>query len=91
MAQVTVRVGGRAYAIDCRAGEEARVRELAAALDARAARLTEALGVVGEGRLLLSVAMLVADELGEAEAAMAAAADRIESIATALEAEAANH
>lgn len=87
MAAVSIRVGGRSYAIDCRDGEQARVAELGELIADRAATLSH-LGTMGEGRLLLSVAILIADELVDLRAAAAAAAERIEAMATGLEAEA---
>lgn len=86
MGQVSMRVGGRAYSVDCRDGEEARVAELGALIDARAGELGESLGTMGEARLLLSAAILLADELLDLRAAIAAASERIERLADALEA-----
>lgn len=85
MAEVNVRVGGRAYALACREGGEVRLAQLAAAVDAEAAVLTQALGAMAEGRLLLSAALTLADRLDVAEAALSAAADQAERLAQALE------
>ena len=86
MGKVNVRVGGRGYALACRDGEEERLAELAAGLDARAATLGARLGAMAEGRLLLSLALTLADELAERDAVLADAAARIDAVATALEA-----
>ena len=86
MAQVAMRIGGRTYTVDCRDGEEARVAELGHLIDARAGELAESLGTMGEARLLLSTAILLADELLDARAAIEAAAARVERLADALEA-----
>lgn len=88
MAEVSVQVGGRAYTLSCRAGGEGRIAELAAGLDTRAAALNRTLGAMGEGRLLIALAITLANELAEAEAALAAAAARVEAAAAALEAQA---
>lgn len=85
MGEAVVRVGGRAYSLPCRDGDEARIAELGQGLDARAAALTSALGAMGEGRLLIALAVTLADELAEAETALGDAAARIEAVAAALE------
>lgn len=95
MAEVVVRVGGRAYPLSCRAGEEAHLTELARVLDAKAAEVGGALGATGEARLLLMAGLLVADDLLGARAGgpppvdldrLAALAARAEALAAALEA-----
>ncbi len=83
--EALVRVGGRGYSLPCRDGDEARIAELGAGLDARATALTSALGAMGEGRLLIALAVTLADELAEAEGALGAAAARVEAVAAALE------
>lgn len=85
MARVQLRVNGRPYALACRAGDEARLEQLGRTLDARAAALTARLGPQAEGDLLLGVAVMLADELDRACAALAAATARVERIALALE------
>ncbi|GAB4143737.1 MAG: hypothetical protein Tsb0016_12990 [Sphingomonadales bacterium] len=66
MAQVTVDIGGYAYKLACRDGEEERLHRLAAYLNDKVAELTQALGQVAEGRMLLMAALMVTDELFEA-------------------------
>lgn len=63
MAQVTVQIGGRSYALACRDGDEAHLEALAGDLASRAERLTGSLGQMTEARLLLMSALMVADEL----------------------------
>jgi cell division protein ZapA len=65
MAQVTVTIQGRAYDLACDDGQEAHLLALAQELDSRARRLSSALGQIGEARLLLLSALLIADELYE--------------------------
>ncbi len=88
MAELTVRVGGRQYALTCRDGEETRLAELARTLDARAAALTKSLGAMGEGRLLIALAITLADELHEADTVIEQIAARIEAVSDTLEASA---
>lgn len=85
MARVELRVAGRAYALACRDGDEARLIALGRALDARAADLQRRLGQQAEGELLIALAVTMADELEEARARLDRAAERIEAAAAALE------
>jgi cell division protein ZapA len=81
MASVTVSVGGRAYQLGCEDGQEKRLTALANRIDAEVKRLSAATGPVGEARLLLMTALLLADQLDEARAETAragAAADPAE-------------
>src|ERR1700754_2650733 len=66
MAEVTVNVGGRGYAISCRDGEEAHLQQLAAMVDDKARVARQAIPGVTEARLLLFAALFLADELTEA-------------------------
>lgn len=68
MAQVTVSVGNRQYALACAAGEEERLKEMAAYVDNKISFLTEKLGHLSEGRGLLMAAIMITDELSEARA-----------------------
>ncbi len=72
MAQVTVDIGGYAYKLACRDGEEERLHRLAGYLNDKVAELTQALGQVAEGRMLLMAALMVTDELFEAREGTAA-------------------
>lgn len=65
MAEVTLSVGGRAYKLACRDGEEDDLRAAAGLLESRVTSLTEAHGAVAEPRLLLMAALLVSGELLE--------------------------
>lgn len=66
MALVNVMVNGRAYTIACDDGEEEHLRELAALVDAKSREVLETVGQVGDQRLLLMAALLMADEVFEA-------------------------
>ena len=66
MAEVTVNVGGRGYAISCRDGEEAHLQMLAGMVDDKARVARQAVPGVTEARLLLFAALFLADELSEA-------------------------
>ena len=62
MPLVNVMVNGRAYTIACDDGEEDHLRDLAATVDAKAREVLSSVGLVGDTRLLLMAALLMADE-----------------------------
>ena len=64
--QVTVPVNGRSFAITCDDGQEPRIRRLAQYVDAKVAEFVSSIGQVGEARLLLLAALVIADELSDA-------------------------
>ena len=63
MAQVKLSIGGRSYDLACREGEEAHYETLARRIDAKAEDVRGAMGAIGETRLLLLTALLLADEV----------------------------
>lgn len=65
MAQVTITINSREYAIACEDGQEVRILQLARMLDEKAKLLTSASGQVNENMLLAMVGLLLADELTE--------------------------
>jgi cell division protein ZapA len=62
MPLVNIMVNGRAYTIACDEGEEDHLRELATIVDAKAQEVAKSVGQVGDARLLLMAALLMADE-----------------------------
>ena len=95
MATVTISIGGRPHQVACRDGEEARVEQLGRMLEQRWPDANRAAGGHPE-RALLFIALMLADSLDEveqrppagssvSEAALARIADRLESLAGALE------
>lgn len=66
MAQVAVRINGRHYQVACEDGQEAHLQKLAAYIDERVAELVRDVGQVGDARLLVMAALLIADELADA-------------------------
>ena len=65
MAQVTVEVNGRPYVVGCEDGQEPRLVTLAAAVDAQIRQLASTVGPLGETRLMLMGALVMADDLAE--------------------------
>ena len=62
MPLVNVMVNGRAYTIACDEGEEDHLKELASHVDAKAREVLASVGQVGDTRMLLMAALLMADE-----------------------------
>ncbi|GAA0730436.1 cell division protein ZapA [Sphingomonas japonica] len=94
MAQVTIEVAGRSHTIACRDGDESHLRALAATLDAHADTALKASGGLSGERTLLYIALILADQVAEAERSpptgippmlLDRIADRLEAVAAALE------
>ncbi|OIQ92781.1 cell division protein ZapA [mine drainage metagenome] len=60
---VAVTIVGRTYELNCDEGQESYLQSLAAAVDERAAELLRHVGQVGDARLLVMVALSMADEM----------------------------
>jgi cell division protein ZapA len=63
MAQVTVTIAGRTYRMACGDGEEAHLEGLAALYDSRIEEMRRGLGELGDMRLHVMAALMIADEL----------------------------
>lgn len=70
MGQVVVKVNGRDFALNCADGQEARIRRLAQYVDAKIGEFIKNLGQIGEARLILLAALVIADELSDANEAL---------------------
>jgi cell division protein ZapA len=66
MAHVIVQVNGRPYTMQCAAGEEDHLRDLAYLLDSEVTRVRTSVGNVGDIRTLVMAGLMVADRLSEA-------------------------
>ncbi len=71
MAQVTIDVNGRTFQVGCEDGQEQHLRDLAAAYDIHVRQVSQSMGQLGDARLLVMGALLLADELSEARAQLA--------------------
>jgi cell division protein ZapA len=71
MADVHLTIAGRNYLVTCNDGEESHLRQLGAAVDAKAEDAGGAGGGLNESRLLLFSALLLADEIHELKSAQA--------------------
>lgn len=65
MAQVTIHVNGRPYMVGCEDGQEPHLSELARLFDRQVRQVSSDVGQLGETRLFLMGALLLADELSD--------------------------
>jgi cell division protein ZapA len=72
MAQITVEVNGRPYAVGCEDGQEHHLQELARMFDQQVRHVSQDMGQLGDTRLFLMGALLLADELADAKNRLAA-------------------
>lgn len=80
MAQVNIRINGRTYEVNCEDGQEQHVQRLANALANTVGELVKQVGQVGDARLLVMAGLVMADEMAEQKAELAAARTRIEAL-----------
>lgn len=73
MAQMTIEVNGRPYTVGCEDGQEAHLLELARMFDRQVRQVSQDMGQLGDTRLFLMGALLIADELTDAKARLAMA------------------
>ena len=72
MAQISVEVNGRPYAVGCEDGQEPHLMELAKMFDHQVRQVSQDMGQLGDTRLFLMGALLLADELADARSRLAA-------------------
>ena len=65
MAQISVDVNGRPYAVGCEDGQEQHLAELAKMFDHQVRQVSQDMGQLGDTRLFLMGALLLADELAD--------------------------
>ena len=78
MAQLTLEVNGKPYVVGCEDGQEAHVRSLAGIIDARVREIAPDAGAMGETRLILLGALMLADEVSSLKGRLAGALSRAE-------------
>ena len=71
MAQINVDVNGRPYAVGCEDGQEPHLQELAKLFDHQVRQVSQDMGQLGDTRLFLMGALLLADELHDARGRLA--------------------
>ena len=77
MAQVTIHINGKPYAVGCEDGQERRLTELAAIFDHQVRQVSADVGQLGETRLFLMGALLLADEIHETREKLHSAQDLV--------------
>ena len=70
MTQVNATIAGRQFRLACEDGQEEHLQLLAQDIDERIAKLREKFGEIGDTRLTVMAALMVADELSEAQRRM---------------------
>jgi cell division protein ZapA len=65
MGEIVVTVNGRAFPLNCADGEEPRLRRLAQYVDSKIGDFVRMHGQIGEARLILLAALVIADELSD--------------------------
>jgi cell division protein ZapA len=76
MGRVNVPINGRTFAVTCDDGQEARTRRLAQYVDAKVGQFVADVGQVGDAKLFLLAALVIADELADANDALEEARNR---------------
>lgn len=100
MAKADISIRDRSYSVACAPGQEERLKALSRQLDGRVRQIADAVGDIGEDRLLLIAALALLDELDvarrgagpitgsdadRAAEVLADAADRIDALAARIE------
>lgn len=71
MAQISIEVNGRPYAVGCEDGQEQHLLQLAKLFDQQVRQVSQDMGQLGDTRLFLMGALLLADELADARSRLA--------------------
>ena len=82
MAQVNITIDDKSYRMACDAGQEPHLEKLAARFDAYVGHLKGQFGEIGDNRLLVMAAIMVMDELVDAECRLEAAQADIGRVST---------
>jgi len=80
MAEVSVTINGRVYRMACDPGQEDHLARLGRELDQRISQLRESFGEIGDTRLAVMAAIMVADELAELKRRLRGAEQEIQSL-----------
>jgi len=82
LAQVTVTIAGKTYRMACADGEEAHLEALGALYDGKITQMRDSFGEIGDMRLHVMAALMVADELSEAQSVIAGLKSEIADLKT---------
>lgn len=73
MAKADIVIRGKSYSVACAPGQEARLTSLSRELDARVQQIANAVGDIGDDRILLITSLALLDELDAARRGQASA------------------
>lgn len=71
MAEVSVKINGRTYGLECDPGQEDRVQKLSSYVDARLREISASGAATSESQLLVLTSLILTDELFELKERMA--------------------
>jgi cell division protein ZapA len=80
MPQVNVTISGKAYRMACGEGEEPHLEALASLYDGKIEEMRQAFGEIGDMRLHVMAALMVADELSELKKKVETLEGRLQSL-----------
>ena len=80
MSHINVTINGRQYRMACEEGQEARLLRLAESLETRINNLRGKFGEIGDQRLTVMAALMVADELTDATTRIQAIEEELEAL-----------
>lgn len=72
MGQVSIEVNGRAYLVGCEDGQENHLREIGRLFDRQVKQVAQEVGALGDTRLMLMGALMIADDLSDLRGRVAA-------------------
>jgi len=80
VSHINVTINGRQYRMACEEGQEARLLRLAESLESRITSLRGKFGEIGDARLTVMAALMVADELTDATTRIQAIEEELEAL-----------
>ena len=80
MGQVIVQINGRNYTMQCEDGQEDHLRRLADMIDTEVTNIRNAVGPLGDLRLLIMASLVIADKLAESEQRIAWLEQQLETL-----------
>lgn len=83
MSSVSITINGKQFRVACEAGQEHRVTSLAEDFDQRISAMRERFGEVGDARLTVMAAMMLGDELFDANSKIAKLEAEVNALAAA--------
>ena len=84
MPEITVNINDQNYAIVCDPGEENHLKQLSSKIDSKVRELTGRFGKIGETRLMVMAALLIADEVQDLNSNLEKGIQKIEELETLL-------